>query len=300
LSSADRWALDVSDFDRVLVAAGADWRIAEVEVFGETSWQPLVGAGRPPISSWPLDASVGGRYHPSDSWLQFQLALDVSLSKSPSVDPGAPLSPTEPRVTVIGSVALIPTLEREPPALGSHLSVPPAPTPPVLTSSLAGIEGRVSSSSVALEGAIVRLSRDDQQLLTATTDSDGRFAFGSLGTGPVQLSVEHQGYRSLQVVVLLAEGRVEHVPIVLEQNLSRAELRGNVRSFKGRAIGAVLRIEPLGIVVATDKHGAFQVELPPGTYRVIISARGYAAQERQVGVRENSVTYWNVELYKAR
>ena len=46
--------------------------------------------------------------------------------------------------------------------------------------------------------------------------------------------------------------------------------------------------------------GRFQVDVPPGRYRVTISAPGYQVQQRKVEVEENGVTVLNVDLRSER
>jgi len=46
--------------------------------------------------------------------------------------------------------------------------------------------------------------------------------------------------------------------------------------------------------------GRFEVDVPPGRYRVTISASGYQTQQRTVDVEENGVTVLNVDLRSDR
>lgn len=77
--------------------------------------------------------------------------------------------------------------------------------------------------------------------------------------------------------------------------LPSGQLRGLVRSLKGRGVTAEIRIEPTGQVLET-RDGRFEVDVAPGRYDVTITAPGYQSQTRQVQVEQNGVTLLNVDL----
>lgn len=97
----------------------------------------------------------------------------------------------------------------------------------------------------------------------------------------------------------------EQVPA--EPELPSGELRGVVRSFRGRPVRAQVTVEPtnaeaqMGSAQAeTDPDGFFEVDVPPGSYEVLIEASGYQPQRRRVTVEDNGVTILNADLRRAR
>jgi len=76
------------------------------------------------------------------------------------------------------------------------------------------------------------------------------------------------------------------------------QVRGLVRSFSGAGLRARIRIEPLGKEIQTDAAGNFQLDVPPGTYEVVVEASGHAAQRRHVQVPEDGVVILNADLLR--
>jgi hypothetical protein len=69
-----------------------------------------------------------------------------------------------------------------------------------------------------------------------------------------------------------------------------------VRSFNGKPLPATIKVEPLGLEAKTDADGTFQIDVPPGSYEVIVVSPGFAGQRRPVQVEENGVTILNADL----
>jgi hypothetical protein len=94
------------------------------------------------------------------------------------------------------------------------------------------------------------------------------------------------------------------VPLKLDLVLTAvpppSQVRGLIRSLNGQAIVAKIRVEPAGIEAVTDAGGAFQVDLPPGSYDVVIEAPGFATQRRHVTVEPQGVVVLNAELVRKR
>jgi hypothetical protein len=86
------------------------------------------------------------------------------------------------------------------------------------------------------------------------------------------------------------------LPLVMKKAIRPGQLRGLVRSFSGKPLAATIRVEPIGVETKTDADGTFQVEVPPGSYEIVVGAAGHAGQRRPVQVEENGVTILNADL----
>jgi hypothetical protein len=95
-----------------------------------------------------------------------------------------------------------------------------------------------------------------------------------------------------------------------ERTRPRGQIRGLVRSLKGTALAADIRIEPEPTASAETappepqelraEEGRFEIDVAPGRYRVTIAAPGYKTQKREVDIEENGVTVLNVDLRAER
>jgi uncharacterized membrane protein len=73
-----------------------------------------------------------------------------------------------------------------------------------------------------------------------------------------------------------------------------------VRDFAGKPVVATVVIEPLGATATVRPDGGFEIEVKPGSYDVVITAKGYSPQRRKVTVEPQGVTLLNVDLRSVR
>ena len=115
--------------------------------------------------------------------------------------------------------------------------------------------------------------------------------------GDALVEVRRDGFRPAEAAVTaLAVGTTRLVAVALERALPPGQLRGEVRSARGRPIAASLTIEPSGVGAATDEAGRFAVDLPPGEHAVTIRAPGRPPQRRRVRIEQDGVTILNVVM----
>jgi hypothetical protein len=302
LSFDDRVALGLSDFDAVLVGAGAGVLLGTTEIFAEASGDFLVGSGAPPPSESPLRASAGVRQQLSQH-LSAELVVSASLSARPELSPESALVPIEPRVSALAGIRYCFTsAEPEAKAPSPTVTAPTvAPTPPPAAKPVdtrfelivRDDEGQpVAGAKLSL--TIAGKTRD------VASDASGSHADDHAALGPGEVAISAQGFEPLRRQFVLEAG----VPLKLELKLTAlpppSQLRGVVRSFGGQGLAARVRVEALGIDVATDGTGAFQIDVPPGDYAVTIEAAGYDAQKRHVRVEPQGVVILNADLVKRR
>lgn len=290
LRQGDRIALDASAFDAVLLGAGASRRFGALEVLGALTWDVLVGARAPSPVKSPLIAGLGARYQLTDD-VQGQALAEVALSRRPGTQPFDPLAPIPPRfaLTVGIRFAKGPPKPAPPPPRPDE-PLPSATEPPAPVATTVSIRGRVKGDDgQPLAGATVSVG--DKSVATA---ADGSFVLSDLPPGRATVTIKAPGYDDRTMDVDPA------VPadVVVKHAIKPGELRGVVRMLpSGKpVVNAVIRIEPLGTEEKTDADGAFKVQVPPGTYEVVITAPGLATQKRKMQVGENGVTILNADL----
>jgi uncharacterized membrane protein len=132
------------------------------------------------------------------------------------------------------------------------------------------------------------------------TDGTGRFSMQQVVAGEAQVVAEAEGYEKATQRLEVKADAIAEVKLVLLPALPAGQLRGLVRSFEGRPLQAVIRIEPGGIEVESDDAGRFELDVSPGRYTVSIEAKGHVRQERAVKVENRGVTVINVDLRERR
>ncbi|HYQ44005.1 MAG TPA: carboxypeptidase-like regulatory domain-containing protein [Polyangiaceae bacterium] len=292
LSSGDRLALGLSEFDAVLLGVGAGVWLEKTELLCEVSADLLVGSDAPALSQSPLRVAAGARRAVARG-LSLELLAVGSLSREPDLSASAPLVPNEPRLSVFASVRYQ-FLPHPPPAAPP----PPAPKPaPVLTAKLEvtvidDLGAPVINPSVYFTAAGER--RD------LGCDVAGHCVVEDARAGDLVVHVAAPEFEPAERSVKVEGG----VPAKLEVRLVAvpppSQLRGVVRSLEGKVVAARVRVEPLGTAAVIDDKGNFQLDLPPGGYDVVIEADGYVAQRRHVQVEPKGVVILNAELVKAR
>jgi uncharacterized membrane protein len=116
----------------------------------------------------------------------------------------------------------------------------------------------------------------------------------------VELSIEADLLQSYNQEVTLVADEEKVVSITLRKAVAQdGQLRGLVRSFSGQGVTAKVNVQPGQLEVFCDEQGAFELDLPPGTYTVTIEAEGYLAQKRPVRIRKDGVTVLNADLQRS-
>ena len=301
LRPGDRIALGLSDFDAVVLGLGASYRVGQLEVLGEVTWDVLLGDGAPGPMASPLRAAAGVRYGLSDA-LSLELMAEATLSERPDVGPGQALVSVEPRVMGNLGLRYVLPLGESPMAREADPVTPTVEGPSDGVAATASLRGRVVDGDGApLANAQVSLAVGERSFET-TSDMDGAYSFENLPAGSGTLTITAEGFEPQTTTVELdGSSPTEASAVQLVREIQAGQLRGLIRSFRGEPIvNARIRVSPGDFEARTDAEGRFEVELPPGAYEVDIAAGGYSDQQRSVEVEENGVTVLNADMRRGR
>jgi protocatechuate 3,4-dioxygenase beta subunit len=169
------------------------------------------------------------------------------------------------------------------------------------------------ATNAPLEGAHVWVGNGNGFRLRAETGPDGAFRFEGVPVGQIRVVASHPGYHEEHVLADVAAGQETTVTLLLPPwRDDLADLSGFVRGARvGDATqttplaGAAVRVLPLsdGEVVGdfdashhpgeddphqvafTNENGHYEIhDLPAGPYRVVVAARGFESQEREIEI----------------
>jgi hypothetical protein len=179
---------------------------------------------------------------------------------------------------------------------------PPPPPPPTrvpdasiqLTGHVVDHDGR------AIAGAAVTIEQLDKPAIAVVSGDDGAFS-ASVDGGVVKVSATAPEYQPGTAEVRVVPGTPSAIEIKLLRAARQGQLRGQVLAFDGKPLAAKITVAGKATVAATaDGDGRYTVDLPEGSYEVVIEAPGFATQHRTVSVKLDGVTVLNVDMRGAR
>ncbi|HEX2872491.1 MAG TPA: carboxypeptidase regulatory-like domain-containing protein [Polyangiaceae bacterium] len=288
----DRSALGVSEYDAVLGGAGVGYALGRTYLFGEVAAQLLLGS--PKLSASPLWLSLGMRRPLGLPGLSYEVSVDALASARPEA--GAELFPIEPRVTLnlglryrFGERAVEKAKPRPvaPKPLPVEVAVP-APKPASVELTLLDDRGQ------PLQRAQVAVTQGDVETPLVEV-SPGQYRLEQARPGRARLRVKAEGFQPVERDVELQAGALR-VDVRVDQALPAGQVRGLVRSLRGKPLAASIRVEPGGAQTSTDAEGFFQLDVPPGEYEVVIESPGYQPQRRKAKVDQQGVVIVNADL----
>jgi len=150
-----------------------------------------------------------------------------------------------------------------------------------------------------LKEAKVEIVLDDKTYVLEP-DETGKHRASRVPLGRGKLSIRAEGRKPIDQPIELKSRAPLKVEIRSEAVLPSGQVRGIVRSYDGKAVTAKISVEPKGLQTSTDGQGFFQLDVPPGSYQVVIEAKGYRAQRRSVTVEKDGVLILNADLARER
>lgn len=147
---------------------------------------------------------------------------------------------------------------------------------------------------------------------TAVTDGQGAYSVARLPIGKTvdgktelddtgaELTIEVDNKKPASATLTLARGGNAVPRITLEPMLPPGQLRAviiNVGNSRPVA-GATVTIEPGGLTATSGPDGKFTVDLPPGRYKLTVTAKGLAQQQLDVNIDPNGVAIKNIDMHR--
>jgi hypothetical protein len=157
----------------------------------------------------------------------------------------------------------------------------------------------LAPSGAPIPGARVWIGSGEERI-ELTTGDDGRYRFDDLPAEQLELGVSAEGFAEHTRSIDAGAGGLLELDLELSRFLPQGQIRGQVSDFAGKPLAASIEIKPLGKRIKADARGAFEVDVPPGDYRVVVKARGHRTQERKARVEENGVVVLVVNLRRTR
>ena len=126
---------------------------------------------------------------------------------------------------------------------------------------------------------------------------DGKTALDDTGA---EIAVEVANKKPGSATLTLVKGANVVPRIALDPMLPPGQLRAviiNVGTSRPVA-GATVAIDPGGATATSGPDGKFTVDLPPGHYKITVTARGLAQQQLDVNIDPNGVAIKNIDMHK--
>lgn len=294
LRDGDRLSLGLSDFNAILAGIGVAYRFGtDGEAFAEFSGDFLLGQNAPSLGESPMRAAFGGRYFVSRA-VQAELTSTVGLSSRATAGPTDSLVPMDPRFSIVAGLRYTFGLTAGAPRAEPDAGVDDLPRLSTLTGRLVDDAGEpVPEAEVVLRIEGGRESR-------TITDANGRYRFADVPAGAVQIEARASGFEVGSWQSVIPESPSQPPRVLSRGGTSAGIVRGLIRSFRSVPLSARVQLKArAGKVVATaqtDSAGRFEVELPAGSYQVVISAVGYRTHRGRVVVESHGVAILNVDM----
>jgi uncharacterized membrane protein len=154
-----------------------------------------------------------------------------------------------------------------------------------------------------LPEATVTLRVAGGEVRDAITDANGQYTFQWVPIGPATVEVTATGFQAQTWDIEVRAEMPADAGRALTPKTDTGVLRGLIRTFQSEPLRAQISVrDRRGRSVATRdsaEDGHFELDLPPGSYEVTISAKGYRTHRRSVKVEGNGVSILNVDMLEA-
>jgi hypothetical protein len=147
----------------------------------------------------------------------------------------------------------------------------------------------------------VTLTAADGTRLEEITDGNGEYRFEKVPYGKAQLEAYAVGFTKQQWEADVSQPQLESkAPAAFAPRTDVGVLRGLVRSFDATPlVGHVSVRDTRGRLVQEhdcNPDGRFELELPPGQYKVSIDAAGFKTHTQTMRIKGNGVSVLNADM----
>jgi hypothetical protein len=311
LSTEDQVSLSASDYNAALFGAALRVPVNDRWYVGvEGSADVFVGDGAPsPI--FRAGGMVGVAVNDAFSIIGYLEGARVpSLSYTDVARGDVKLVPYEPTVT--GGVGLQARFGGPRRTAASSQIVKNARPMAVTVIETADVSGAVvDEAGKPVVGARVTIKLKNNTG-TAVSDDKGNYAVAKLPIGKTvdgktelddtgaEISVEVANKKPGSATLTLSKGANTVPRIALDPMLPPGQLRGVIINLgNSRPVtGATVELEPGGVTATSGADGKFTVDLPPGHYKLTVTAKGLTQQQLDVNIDPNGVAIKNIEMHK--
>lgn len=315
LSSADQVSLGVSSFSAAL--AGLSLRIPindRAYVSLEGSADVFVGSSAGVSAPGPI-LRAGGLFGIAVNDAVSVIAY-VEGAKVPGVSYSAvmqnkpvTLIPYEPVIT--GGLGLEARFGGKARVASSQITRNERPVPVTVVETADVTGSVVDDAGKPVVGAKVTIKLKNNTG-TAISDDKGTYVVTRLPIGKTvdgktdlddtgaEISAEVANKKPGSATLTLVKGANMVARIALDPMLPPGQLRAviiNVGTSRPVA-GATVTIDPGGTTATSGPDGKFTVDLPPGHYKITVTARGLAQQQLDVNIDPNGVAIKNIDMHK--
>ena len=307
LSTSDQASLGVSQWHSVVGGARFAYPMGKLTFGVEAEVNAYVGGPDAPSAPSPSVAIGASASYRINDTLSAELFLISNIQEKPTIagDGTIALIPYAPLFG--GGLGLQARFGGPSPAGPSLFTTcddpdpskrPPSCAPPA--DPTAALGGQVTDDTGApLAGATVTITDAKGKTATATTDATGRWRAEGIATGEATVDVTADGRLKQSAKVTVNAGDNTAPITALAPVIPPGRLRFVIRSFAtSKGIDAEVEVNPGGHKVPVLADGTTELDIPPGTYTVKVSAPGHSSQTREYTVDQRSVVIVNVDLRK--
>lgn len=300
VAASHPFSASASDYQRVLAGVGVEIPLPWVTPFAEYALAYPLGAGNlisvdglplRTLAAVPHVMTLGGRVTPLRD-LTLTLAGDFGFTRTVAL--GLPPAPRfnfffgasfNTNFLERADVRIVETVREQPTGDQSALAMNGQITGVVLD----------SASHKPIPAAIVNVSGSELPPV-ATDPESGRFLSQALRSGTYQLAVHHEHYRSGTLEAKVDPGRLVHLEVMLDRLAPQATFSVAAGS-KGRPVAAEVSFDgETQRKLTLSPTGNARLTLPAGRYEVIVTAKGFLAQTREVQVSPGAEMSVSFEL----
>jgi hypothetical protein len=310
LSPAQRFAAQVSSFNRVIIRTAVEYETRYVVPFVQLSLEPFVGANAPGFDRSNSRLSVGLAALPTKGrGLHLLAAVDIGLT-GVGKGPLPPLGPGDYAV-VIPSWNLVfrasyrfdvfakPKIVEKRVVVREKAATPPVTLTPVPP--LASLSGAVVDEKSGKPVAQALITIEGESISPFVTDERGRFRTAGLPLREYTLSIRSTGYQLSKMTARPNATRPVNITVKLQPRLvvDPGTIRGQIKGVGGGKLGSITILIPeLDRQVEATQEGTFSLAVQPGDYTLVISAKGFRTQRKSIRVKEGGTVILNIDLHR--